>query len=86
MLTAEQEEQRKRIDNAVVYIMENRIKGNLVLSFPGNGCVGGQGKFENFFTIGKGETPLKDMERLRFMEKNITNREAAKSLESLPES
>lgn len=83
MLTPEQEMQRQQIDDAVRYIMVNRIKGNLVVAFPGNGYVGGQGKFEHYFNIGKGQTSLQDMEALSSMKKNITNKEAARKLKSI---
>ncbi len=80
MLTAEQELQISQILDAITYIMENHIRGNLILAFSGNGYVGGQGKFENFFSIGKSSTCLRDMERLSSIEKNINNKEAAKKL------
>jgi hypothetical protein len=83
MLTAEQEKQREEITATITYIMENKLQGNMVLSFPGNGSVGGKGKFEYFFSIGKSSP--RDMERLRSMEKNIANKEAAEKLDKLSE-
>jgi hypothetical protein len=81
MLTAEQEKQRECIHKTITYIMENRLQGNMVLSFPGNGSVGGKGKFEYFFTLDRSSP--KDMERLRSMEKNIANKEAAETLDKI---
>ena len=45
--------------------MENRIKGNLNLNFPGNGIVGGQVRFETFIPIGKGkQLSVRDIDRM----------------------
>ena len=65
MLTPEQEECRDTIVNLLTYVMENRIKGNLNLNFPGNGIVGGQVKFETFIPIGRGkELSVRDTDRM----------------------
>jgi hypothetical protein len=55
VLTPEQEECRDTIVNLLTYVMENRIKGNLNLNFPGNGLVGGQVKFETYIPISRGK-------------------------------
>lgn len=65
MLSPEQEDCLKNIINLVTYVMENRIKGNLNLNFPGSGFVGGQVKYETFIPIGSGkELSVKDIDRM----------------------